>query len=448
MPPTLNDTKQFTAPSATFCLLPWIQLASKTDGKVNLCCIASEHILKNANSEPYLLNVDTFETVWNSDHLKKIRLDMLAGKKISGCGVCYENELNQASSNRNVVNRNWSQCLGVDEVNKRISESTLDEGELKSKPVFFDLRFSDKCNLKCRMCFPANSTGINEEYKKLLESEENFPHFFKKIITNNTNQDWADSDQFLNSIDRAIPFIREFYFTGGEPMLIKDVAQLLKKVCESGYASQIKLSFHTNTTVWNDDIIKMLPEFSEASIFCSIDGVYEVDELIRFPTKFSKVSENFNRYLKLSEEQSNIFISINSAVSWLNIFNLPQFANWLLLHDLQKFNNFRTIFLGLVNYPKFLNIDMIPDNLRAKACRSVEDTLTIFSQVDSLHSATEAELKSFLRILRQKNQIDSENVKDLIGHTVALDKSRSQNLKNLIPDAYSVFEYYSTTSSL
>ena len=69
-----------------FCVLPWIHMHPWPDGRVFTCCL-SEHDQPIGN-----LNEQTLEEVYNSETMKQFRLDMLAGKKISNCNRCYEQE--------------------------------------------------------------------------------------------------------------------------------------------------------------------------------------------------------------------------------------------------------------------------------------------------------------------------------------------------------------------
>ncbi len=69
-----------------FCVIPWIHMHPWPDGRVFTCCLSELHTpVGNLNDE-------SLEEVWNSDTMKKFRLDLLNGKKISNCNRCYEQE--------------------------------------------------------------------------------------------------------------------------------------------------------------------------------------------------------------------------------------------------------------------------------------------------------------------------------------------------------------------
>jgi hypothetical protein len=94
-------------PSETFCLLPWVHLSTRPDGSMRVCCTANassvgptndkEHggqvgILKDDEGRPNNLNVSDFQSAWNSDYMKNVRKQMLAGEKPPSCLKCYKEE--------------------------------------------------------------------------------------------------------------------------------------------------------------------------------------------------------------------------------------------------------------------------------------------------------------------------------------------------------------------
>ena len=85
--------------SETFCVKPWIHMATYTSGEALMCCVAKE--------EAGNLNKDKIEDIWNNEHYRKARLAMLSGKKISACQKCYSEEDGGVNSHRIVENHVW-----------------------------------------------------------------------------------------------------------------------------------------------------------------------------------------------------------------------------------------------------------------------------------------------------------------------------------------------------
>jgi len=428
--------------SPTFCILPWVQLASKPDGKLNLCCMASHSLLKDENGRDLRMNEDSFEKIWNCEKLKTTRLKMLAGEAIPECKVCYKNETNNHPSVRQTMNRVWKSWIGMDDINFRVDQSAKLDGHVASQPISWDLRLSNMCNLQCRMCFPDNSHKINLEYNKILKQGLPFPEF--KIPSNEEARqalNWSDSEQFQQSMEQVLPYARDLYFTGGEPMIIKATYDLIKKACDLGAASEIILRFHTNTTVWNEKIMELLPKFKLVDIICSIDGAENTDAYIRYPTKFADVDKHFQKYLDFSVNNQNTYVAINAAISWQNVFDLPKFADWFLKFDLQSKLRFRGVYYNQVHYPPFLSFRMIPDHMRAQAISAVRQTLDMHHAIFK-RPHLEQSLNSFLNVLQEPAVFNEVESKAIVSHTEALDQMRNQNLQDFIPTAYPVYEFH------
>ena len=67
----------------SLCAFPWTHNYSGPRYTRKLCCISDDIVgLDKTTEEEYI----------NSPQLKQIRLDMLAGKKIPQCHICYKTE--------------------------------------------------------------------------------------------------------------------------------------------------------------------------------------------------------------------------------------------------------------------------------------------------------------------------------------------------------------------
>ncbi len=367
---------------------------------------------------------------------------MLAGEAINGCEVCYKDEAHGKMSLRQTMNDRWKFNLGEQEFQSRLRQSEKSEGRLESPPVYFDLRLGNQCNLKCRMCFPINSHKLNDEFKEILSTEKNFPQYIKDQLVEDKVLNWGDSSVFAQSLREILPSIQELYFTGGEPMMISAVYEILKKAVDLKMSSHIKISFHTNTTLWNSKLIDLLPFFKSVHIICSIDGVGAVDEYIRTPTQFKKVESNFQNYLQLSKENPNIYIGIGSAISWLNVYGLPDFALWLSSQQVRAHLNFCGVFFNIVYEPQLLNFKMIPNELRSHARQCVLKALTTFEEQQILTPRIQSDLTTITNILETPANFCEGDSRDLVQYLSALDHQRKQNLKEMIPDAYKVFQHH------
>ena len=80
--------------SDTFCVLPWIHLATRPNGDMRLCCTANasgageDHevgLIKGDDGRPANFAKTTPMEAWNNQYMRNVRLDMLKGNKPESC---------------------------------------------------------------------------------------------------------------------------------------------------------------------------------------------------------------------------------------------------------------------------------------------------------------------------------------------------------------------------
>ena len=122
--------------SSTYCKLPFVHLYTQADGELKPCCIAGGF------DEPINLKQMSIEDAFNSPQMKELRKVMLEGKRNKVCDVCYQREDSTGHSPRIDFNKNplW------------IQPKVKDDFSVPSDFQHIDIRFSNLCNFKCRMC--------------------------------------------------------------------------------------------------------------------------------------------------------------------------------------------------------------------------------------------------------------------------------------------------------
>ncbi|MHA1817059.1 MAG: SPASM domain-containing protein, partial [Candidatus Heimdallarchaeaceae archaeon] len=146
--------------SETFCILPWIHVSVGIVGNHRLCCYQSQD-KKDADSGDLKikgnLKIDKIplEDIWNSEMYREVRKRMIRGEPIGVCSKCYREERSGVTSYRNLANRQFSS--NIPEIN---SDGMCSLDSIR----YLDIKFGNKCNLKCRMCYaPVSSSLIAEE---------------------------------------------------------------------------------------------------------------------------------------------------------------------------------------------------------------------------------------------------------------------------------------------
>ena len=238
--------------SNTFCPLPWIHLATRPNGDVRLCCTAnasgagmidekSVGLVKD-DEQPFNFAKDSLDTVWNSNAMKTIRLQMLNNEIPRSCTKCFEEESNGIVSKRQWENVVWKERLDLDS----IVDKTTDTGELPVEIPYFDLRLGNVCQLKCVMCSPHDSSSwINDwklQYPKYKTIELKQDQGWDKQY----NYTWYSNTSFLDSVKGQVKNLKELYFAGGEPLIIPEHYKILEFMVASGDAKNCILRYNSN----------------------------------------------------------------------------------------------------------------------------------------------------------------------------------------------------------
>ena len=149
--------------SKAFCIKPWVHLFISQKGTVGPCCLASWEKEETFGD----VNEQTIEEIWNGTEMQKFRKTLMVDKKDARCWQCYENEENGLQSKRNVVNFLYADYLHwvKDTSRKGVAKS--------SKPIYWDIRISNLCNLKCRICGHHSSSSWHEDSKALKTTSYN-----------------------------------------------------------------------------------------------------------------------------------------------------------------------------------------------------------------------------------------------------------------------------------
>ena len=138
---TLKSQEQFLlTESKTFCMYPWVHLHAYPTGQAYLCCMTDmEFPVGNCKN-------NTMKEIWNDSPMRKVRKDMLTETSVDACTRCYEQEANGFMSGRLSANKHHGHH--IKKVAKTQADGTFEDFEL----TYWDIRFSNLCNLSCRSC--------------------------------------------------------------------------------------------------------------------------------------------------------------------------------------------------------------------------------------------------------------------------------------------------------
>jgi hypothetical protein len=361
--------------SCTFCVLPWIHLATRPNGDMRLCCTANasgagkDHevgLVKAEDGKPANFARTTPLEAFNSEYMRSVRKTMLRGEIPASCKGCFDEEAQGVVSKRIWETATWMNDEGVD-IEELIAQ-TEEDGTVPERLQYLDLRLGHTCNIKCVMCSPHDSSKWVADWQKLIpvlqDEDVKIQMRWDKKEFNNF---WHERKEFWDELYAQIPNLKQVYFAGGEPLMIREHKTFLEEIVRQGYEQNILLRYNSNGILVDEELIALWSKFKRVKFAISIDSYEERDEYIRFPTKFADVERTLRL---LDDTPDNIHISIATAVQVFNIKTIPEFIKWKVTSNFKKVNvgliDGNVMGGGLVNahlvhIPTFLNITMLPE---------------------------------------------------------------------------------------
>jgi radical SAM protein with 4Fe4S-binding SPASM domain len=401
----------------TVCTIPWMHLNFEPNGKVVPCCLTSHH-----NYFAGDLTTQPIEEIWNSNNMKSLRKQMINGERPKICDTCFKKEDITGVSGRVFHNRDFPDVL------EKIPSITLEDGTCTEMDLkYWDFRFSNLCNFKCRSCGPRYSSAWVPDAKKLgLTDQEKVWNI--EAIENETNIDFLE-----NQIDN----VKRIYFAGGEPLLMAEHWQILDKLVEKK-RFDVKLSYNTNCSTLEYGKKNVIDywsqwELGKLEVWPSIDEIGERAELIRSGTVWSKVEENL---IKLSKHD-NIILRPGITVGAWNVNRLPEIITYLLelgvirKHtQIYKYINYNNFFINLLDHPKHYHVSILPDDYRDATIKKLENFI-----VDHNEKYNTDISSIFTQILYELHKpFDLMAAKQFIHTSKNVDYIRNENIFTTIPE--------------
>jgi MoaA/NifB/PqqE/SkfB family radical SAM enzyme len=300
------------------CSLPFNHLASHPNGSVSLCCQAdmnNQDSFARTNGKMLFLGKDSLDTIRNSDSFKQVRLDMLAGKEPEQCRRCYETERSGGISKRQYENKNFN--WNDDDA------FTYVDGSIDSDLQFIELRLGNTCNLACVTCNGVSSSKWIKDEKELAKKIEWF-----KPFENNKQTRWFESEEFYEHLGSISKHVKKIYINGGEPMLIKQHKVLLKKLIELGVSKNIRLEYSINLTIQDQEFLDLWQEFEFVMVQVSIDALWELNDWIRYGSKFTEIKKTLEWLVKNRPFNTHIMgCQTISAINACKISDMEEFLS-------------------------------------------------------------------------------------------------------------------------
>lgn len=276
------------------CIAPFSSLYVIPDKKTFPCCV-----IKNEFDVPLELD-QTLQSNFhkaNNRYREQFKLYGTDFSKYKNCNACNTGDQKYTTQ----------KDLHNDAINQEINY--LENPTLTN----LHIKFSNLCNLACRMCDSNSSNLLYKESKMpanpLLKMDNN-------MVIDSVSEDSIFYKSILENLDK----IRFLWFSGGETFLHQQVWKILTHLYENNLSKNVVLQVNTNGTVkLSDKEISILQSFKLLKLHISMDGVGELSEYIRTNLNWNIWCNNFQNYIDSFKNLKNCEFAVMTAISTFNI---------------------------------------------------------------------------------------------------------------------------------
>ena len=395
-----------------FCMLPWTHIHAYPNGDAYPCCLADhKHPIGNMREQ-------SIEELWNNDAMKKLRSNMLKGTFSKQCVKCYEQEQNGWTSMRKSANMHFGHHI------KEIHDTKPDGTHDKVNMIYWDIRFSNLCNLSCRYCGSMFSSNWYDDQVALF-GEPNHP---KVTYAGRSKTDAYD--QLLN----YLPMVEQVYFAGGEPLIMEEHYKILKELIDIGKANSVRLIYNTNFTKLSYkklNVLDLWPEFKDVSVGASLDAMGPRAELIRNGTIWADVENNREQMLKKCPK---VDFYVSATLSVFNHLHVVDFYNDWVAKGLITHQDWN---MNVVQDPTHYRADILPQHMKKEVTQLYEEHIKTIEPKDHLGRATNG-FQSAIKFINGTDNTDL--LKDFKRYVHMLDKRRNQKTLDVFPELKDIID--------
>jgi len=391
--------------SKVFCMFPWVHLNVTPKGDVYPCC-------SNNYTAPFANTKDSsLKDAFNNEQMKQLRLNMLSETPSKICDFCYKHEEAGPYSFRNYSKEHFSKHF-----DESVPTTTADGTVPDFKMRYFDIRFSNICNFKCRTC------GTEFSSQWAAEARNNWDPTQPIIIHAGHNK-----SDLLDEVLTHVEHIDLAYFAGGEPLITDEHYTILEEMIRKG-RTDVVLRYNTNASnikYKNHDILELWKHFKRVELSCSLDHYGEKAEWLRKGTDWGKVESNLLTFRDLDY----ISFQINTVFSIFNYLTLPEFYEYLKSKNILRGTDWHHS-LYLAVHPSYYSAKSLPKELKLIASKNATEYF----------EAHKTESNCIPRLIQDaiKFADESDTWKDnkdtFFQHTNSLDKIRGENLFKVFPE--------------
>lgn len=407
-----DDQRTKLIDSDVFCMIPWVHLHAWPDGRAYPCCLAkAAHPVGNFKQ-------NSMREIWNDEPMREMRRNMLADRPCKECGDCYEQESAGFASMRNNSNKSFGHHIA--EIDETLPDGSLPDMKLH----YWDVRFSNICNLKCRSCGSIFSSRWYDDDVKL----------WGKPLRPRVQFAGRHEEDVWEQMQEHIPHLDQIYFAGGEPLIMEEHNRILKLLIEKGN-TRVRLIYNTNLTELKfkrESVLDLWKHFPTVCVAASLDDMGDRAAIIRSGTDWADVEQNIR---DLKEQCPHIDFMISPTLSMMNIWNFVPFHRYMVESGLIAAKDFN---LNILQGPDNYRIDMLPMDLKLKFKQEFEQHIEWLRPIDTIQRAVGGFEGAIKFMMATDNTHLLPNFWDAVDD---LDWSRKESLISVVPELEQIVQY-------
>jgi radical SAM protein with 4Fe4S-binding SPASM domain len=390
-----EDQQHRLIKSDVFCMIPWTHIHGFPTGEAYPCCLSEiDYPIGN-------MKENTLEEIWNGSKYVQMRKNMLADKPCKECTRCYEQEASGFFSMRNSHNKHFGHHIN------KVDQGTKPDFNI----VYWDIRFSNLCNFKCRSCGDIFSSSWVKENKVRGLSSKDKPNVvyagkFKLDI-------WEQLQSHLDTIEQV-------YFAGGEPLMMEEHWLILNALI-ARKRFDVKLIYNTNFSKMvykGQNVLEIWKLFESVSVGASLDAMGTRAENMRKGTVWEEVEQNRRDMLEICPD---VDFYISPTLSILNSHHIIDFHRDWVSKGLLKPQDLN---VNILQSPAYYRIDVLPQEMKQKLLKKYKDHIEWLEPQDHLTRATNG-FKSAIDFMMAKD--NSDLIPNFIDYTNKFDLFRNEN---------------------
>lgn len=347
---SLETITQLIGHGRHFCIAPWIHLHITSLGNMCACCGEAKGPFSRGYGN---INRASFQELWQGEAIREFRRKLLRDEADPRCAIC------DLQANLGLWNlRGWLNQLYAAKYSDWVTGTDETGFAPDAKPVYWDIRFSNLCNLKCRTCsFGASSSWYEDNRALGPANVRNTARNKGQMVIGLEN-----TAKLLDDLEIYLPYLEKVTFAGGEPLLMDENYQILERLAAL-QQYEVELSYITNLTKLHYrqyDILTTWQKFKRLFVTISLDGLGPRSEYLRKGLRWEEALAN---WVELKQRCPQADIRVNYTLSAFNALHLPDFHRRMVDDGYMAANS---LYINYLNDPKYYNAQILPAAMKGE----------------------------------------------------------------------------------